>query len=115
MRFYILLSHASWFPVIHSLLITIPVSLSPIFADSCTRRIDNRQKRVLFRIYPDGKSTRTFHLPKSDGIEYYDCTVSFDEQQQRFTLVADRAIDAIVTIGDKSIRAKGKKIDTVIK
>ena len=73
------------------------------------------KKRVLFRIYPDGKSTRTFHLPKSDGIDYYDCTVSFDEQQQRFTLVADRAIDAIVTIGDKSIRAKGKKIDTVIK
>lgn len=70
----------------------------------------NNKNRLHFYICPKGKSIRTFYLPKGDGIDYFKCTVIYDEQQQRVSIEAERAVDALVTIGAKTIRVKGKKV-----
>lgn len=38
----------------------------------------NTDECLKFLVAPDGKSSRTLHLPKGDGIEYFDCTVTYD-------------------------------------
>ena len=44
----------------------------------------------VFRIYPKGKTVRSFHLPKGDGIDYFDCTVTYDEQQHRVLIDSEQ-------------------------
>jgi hypothetical protein len=67
-------------------------------------------KRI-FRIYPNGKTSRRFHLPKGDGIEYFDCTVSYDQRKGRVTLDADVSADFVFIIEKKSVPATGKHIE----
>ena len=71
--------------------------------------------KFVFRIYPDGKSSRTFHLPQGDGIDYFDCTVSYNETTGQVTLDADQEVNAVFVVGDKQLKAKGKKIITYAK
>lgn len=74
-------------------------------------------KRV-FLIYPNGKTTKRFHLPKGDGIEYFDCTVSYDEQTGLVCLQSDTASDYVFIIRDNSgthiIEGKGKNIKSTL-
>lgn len=46
-------------------------------------------KRV-FMVYPNGNSSRCFHLPVSDGIEYFNCQVSCDEQNRTISLKSEK-------------------------
>lgn len=71
-------------------------------------------KRI-FRIYPNGKTVRRFHLPKGDGIEYFDCTVSYDERKGRVTVASDAPADFVFIIGKKSVSASGEHIEKKIR
>lgn len=57
-------------------------------------------KRV-FVIYPDGKSSRRFHLPVGEGTDYFDCQVSCDARHRRITLTSDQASDWVFIIKGK--------------
>ena len=67
-------------------------------------------KRV-FKIYGGAtKSSRTFHLPKGDGVDYFDCTISYDEQRHRILINAKENADFEFTVNGKTVTAKGKNI-----
>ena len=56
---------------------------------------DSMTGKRVFAIYPKGKSSRTFHLPKDDGTDYFDCTVTYDEANGRFNV--DSTLDIETT------------------
>ncbi len=59
--------------------------------------------KCVFRIYPNGKSVRHFHLPKGSGTEYFDCTVAYDEKKGRVTVDSEQKGDFIFMVGKKRI------------
>ena len=68
-----------------------------------------------FKIFPGvGKTIRTFHLPKGDGIDYFDCTVSYDEQQHHVLLNAEESADYEFIVDGKISTAQGKHVDIII-
>ncbi|MBR3066910.1 MAG: hypothetical protein IKG77_04095, partial [Prevotella sp.] len=72
--------------------------------------------KTVFNIYPSKQmEERIFHLPTADGIDYYNCRVSYDPQQQRVTLDADRSVEAVFVVGQKQVAAKGSRISKRIK
>lgn len=65
--------------------------------------------RVVFRVYPNGRSMRRFHLPKGDGTDWFDCTVTYDAARRRFTLTSDEPVDFTVEIvGGKTVSGSGR-------
>jgi len=72
-------------------------------------------KRV-FLIYPNGKVTKRFHLPKGDGTDYFDCTVSYDEHTGSISLQSDTVSDYVFIIreqtGSHIVKSTGKSIKT---
>jgi alpha-glucosidase (family GH31 glycosyl hydrolase) len=55
--------------------------------DNTTELGDSTMKnRNVFMIWPNGLSQRIFHLPVSEGIEYENVFISYDEHQGHFTL-----------------------------
>ena len=75
-----------------------PISKFPLFIRSGAiipmTDVSMPGKRI-FRIYPNGKSVRRFHLPKGDGTEYFDCTVSYDQRKGRVILDSEESADFI--------------------
>ena len=50
--------------------------------------------KIVFLVYPDGNNTaRTFHLPKGNGVDYFDCTVSYDAQTGKVKVQSEQPID----------------------
>lgn len=93
----------------------IPMSIS----NSTTGIGDSSMKdKRVFLIYPNGKVTKRFHLPKGDGIEYYDCIVSYDEHTGSICLQSDIASDYVFIIrgktGSRIIEGKGADIKITI-
>jgi len=70
-------------------------------------------KRI-FRIYPNGRSVRRFHLPKGEGIEYFDCTISYDQRRGRVVLDSEEEADFVFIVGRKSVSATGRHIEMKI-
>lgn len=70
-------------------------------------------KRI-FRIYPNGKTSRHFHLPKGDGTEYFDCTVSYDQRKGRVTLDSEVSADFVFIVGKKSVKGTGNHLEKQI-
>ncbi|MBO4314816.1 MAG: hypothetical protein J5867_02470 [Prevotella sp.] len=96
---------------------TYPLNQFPLFvrAGAIIPTYDANQKgKVIFHIYPDGQSARTLHLPKGNGVDYFECTVTYDAANHRVTLHADHKVDALFVVGEKWIKAKGKKINSKI-
>ena len=56
---------------------TYSLSQFPLFIRAGAIIPLQRDKRT-FVVYPKDKSNRKFHLPKGDGIDYFDCTISYD-------------------------------------
>jgi hypothetical protein len=67
-------------------------------------------KRV-FVIYPKGKSNYQFHLPKGDGTDYFDCTVSYDATDGRLKMESEMSDDFIFIIGNKTFPVSGTSAD----
>ena len=79
--------------------------------------INNTSKPELrvFKIYPgEGKSSRTFHLPKGEGIDFFNCSVSYDPQQRHILLDADESAIFEFIVAGKSVTIQGQHIDTYI-
>ena len=75
-----------------------PLNRFPLFvrAGAIIPMYDTAKKgRVVFHIYPDGNTIRTFHLPKGDGVDYFDCTVGYDAANGSITFHADQEVDAV--------------------
>ena len=70
-----------------------------------------RPGKYIFRIYPNGKTVRCFHLPKGNGTEYFDCTVSYDEKKGRLILDSNADADFVFIVGKKTISASGRHIE----
>lgn len=70
-------------------------------------------KRV-FVIYPKGKSIYQFHLPKGDGTDYFDCTVSYDATDGRLKMESEMSDDFVFIIGDKTFPFSGSSADIII-
>ncbi|MBR0036943.1 MAG: hypothetical protein IJP70_04805 [Bacteroidales bacterium] len=69
-------------------------------------------KRV-FVIYPDGKSSRLFHLPLGEGTDYFDCEVSCDANEKHITLTSEKSAQWVFIVkGEQTTRlaAKGKSV-----
>lgn len=70
-------------------------------------------KRI-FRIWPNGKTSRHFHLPKGDGIEYFDCTVSYDQRKGCIILDSEESANFVFIVGKKSVSATGKHVEKTL-
>ena len=83
-----------------------PVSEFPLFVRSGAiipvSETSMPGKRV-FRIYPNGKTVRHFHLPKGSWTKYFDCTVTYDEKKGRVTVDSEQKGDFIFMVGKKRI------------
>lgn len=53
---------------------------------------------VTLLIYPNGKTTQILHLPLGDGIEYFDCHVSYDEKKGSLEIKSDKDMKYSVII-----------------
>ena len=93
---------------------TYPLNQFPLYVRAGSV-IPLQKDKLTFVIYPKGKTTRTFHLPKGDGIDYYDCTVSYDEAEGRLKMGSELPDDYVFIIGDKVLRISGSSADSVIK
>jgi alpha-glucosidase (family GH31 glycosyl hydrolase) len=71
----------------------------------------NKKDAVTFRIFPVGSTKRTFHLPQGDGIDYFDCTVSYDEQSHRVTIDAAKSATFAIQIGNKTLKSEGTHVE----
>lgn len=60
-----------------------------------------KDKRV-FLIYPDGKSSRRFHLPVGEGVEYFDCQVAYDEKKKEATIQSEQNGDFVFIVMGKN-------------
>lgn len=57
--------------------------------------------KTAFLVVPNGRSSRRLHLPTGDGIDYVDCTVSYDEQSRKADLKGDIGREHLFIIWDK--------------
>lgn len=66
-------------------------SITPLFVEDETTGIGNASMKgtVTLLIYPNGKTTQVFHLPIGDGIEYSNCSVSYDERKGKLEIKSD--------------------------
>ena len=93
---------------------TYPLHQFPLFvrAGAIIPMYDAAQNRgIVFCIWPEGQSSRTFHLPKGDGTDYYDCTVSYDEATGKAVIDSDFSASFTVQIGNKTATGKGRHIE----
>ena len=91
-----------------------PITRFPLFVRSgaiIPMTDASKPGKRIFRIYPSGKTVRRFHLPKGEGTEYFDCTVSYDERKGRIVLDSDVAADWVFIVGKKSISATGQHVE----
>lgn len=63
-----------------------------------------------FVVYPDGRSSRLFHLPVGDGVEYFDCQVTCDEQHKRITLHSEQSYDWAFLVNGHRLNAHGANV-----
>ena len=91
-----------------------PISQFPLFirSGSIIPMTDaSMPGKRIFRIYPNGKSVRHFHLPKGDGIEYFECTISYDQRKGRVVLDSEESADFVFIVGNKRVEATGKHLE----
>ena len=81
---------------------TYPLNQFPLFV-RVGAIIPLQKEKLTFVIYPKGNTTRTFHLPKGDGIDYYDCTVSYDETTGQLKVDSEQPNDYIFMIGNQQV------------
>ena len=93
---------------------TYPLDQFPLYVRAGSI-IPLQKDKLTFVIYPKGNTARKFHLPKGDGIDYYDCTVSYDEATGRLKLWSELPDDFIFIIGDKTIPISGTTADSIVK
>ena len=106
---------AQTYPVGHFPLFVRAGAIIPVRISNDVTGIGNetmREKRV-FLIYPNGFSSRRFHLPSGYGTEYFDCQVSYDERSKRVSLSSERDEQYVfIIMGSKPrlIEASGKVV-----
>lgn len=72
---------------------------------------------VTLLIYPNGKTTRVLHLPLGEGIDYSDCSVTYDEKKRTLVINSDISRTYSVIIQGTNPKKKtisGKEISTKI-
>ena len=57
--------------------------------------------KTVFLVVPNGRSSRRLHLPTGNGIDYEDCTVSYDERSGQSKLVGDISREHLFIIWKK--------------
>lgn len=80
-------------------------AIIPVSAGSSmgTAEVAKEGSRI-FVIYPNGRTSRLFHLPKGDGVDYFECTVSYDEKSHKVSVSADEKCDFVFIV-----RGNGKQ------
>jgi alpha-glucosidase (family GH31 glycosyl hydrolase) len=91
-----------------------PLNQFPLFVRAGAI-IPLQKEKLTFVVYPGGNTTRKFHLPKGDGIDYFDCTVSFDESTGRLKMWSEQPNEFTFIIGDKTLQISGSSADSIIK
>lgn len=63
-------------------------SVIPMFVeDNCSGIGDATMKgRLVLLIHPNGKTETVLHIPNGDGVDYTDCSVSFDEASGKLSI-----------------------------
>lgn len=64
-----------------------------------------KNKRV-FVIWPNGTSSRNFHLPEDDGIAYFDCQISYNQKTCRLTLHSEKSAEWVFIVKGKKMQIK---------
>ena len=93
---------------------TYSLSQFPLFIRAGAIIPLQRDKRT-FVVYPKDKSNRKFHLPKGDGIDYFDCTISYDVVSGHLKMASEMADDYVFIIGQQTIPFSGSSADFVIR
>ena len=91
-----------------------PLNRFPLFVRAGAI-IPLQKDKLTFVVYPGGNTTRKFHLPKGDGIDYFDCTVGFDESTGRLKMWSEQPNEFTFIIGDKTLQISGSSADSIIK
>ena len=91
-----------------------PLNRFPLFVRAGAI-IPLKKDKLTFVVYPGGNTTRKFHLPKGDGIDYFDCTVGFDESTGRLKMWSEQPNEFTFIIGDKTLQISGSSADSIIK
>ena len=91
-----------------------PLNRFPLFVRAGAI-IPLQKDKLTFVVYPGGNAARKFHLPKGDGIDYFDCTVSFDESTGRLKMWSEQPNEFTFIIGDKTLQISGSSADSIIK
>ncbi len=96
-----------------------PLDMFPLFIKSGAIIPVQKDGRLEILIYPNGKTTEVLHLPCGAGIEYSDCTVSYDAAYGALSLKSASAVDCDVTVVKGGIRKtkaiKGENVNLKIK
>ena len=79
-------------------------AIIPMDIQSDVTGIGNKQLqgRYTFLMYPNGKSSQLCHLPLGDGTEYFDCQVSFDEDNGKLQLRSEQTSQFAFILKDVS-------------
>ena len=93
---------------------TYALSQFPLFVRAGAIIPLKKDKRT-FVVYPKGSTARKFHLPKGDGVDYFDCTVSYDEVEGRLRMSSEQPDDFVFVIGDKTFPVSGSSADSIIR